>query len=155
MDTAPKGHCRDRLQATPLTNRGVAPLNLDKGGELMALINYDLLNLIRAAQPFASSKGKKATEMLENMVALLEAEPGTRALSSFRSLWNREEAEPMDKVEGQGLFDGAPFILFLILILLVLAHYGTLEAGPAGNEPQSTAEIQPAGPDQRPVVVAS
>lgn len=121
----------------------------------MALINYDLLNLIRAAQPFASSRGKKATEILENIVALIEAEPGTKALSSLQSLWNREEAEPMDKVESQGLFDGAPFILFLILILLVLAHYGTLETSQAGDEPQSAGKIQPARPGEVPVVVAS
>lgn len=57
----------------------------------MAVIDPNLLNLVRSLKPYMGRRALKCTEMAEALLEVLETESARKAQAAFKALRQREE----------------------------------------------------------------
>lgn len=110
-----------------------------------------MLNFLESATPFLGERPKQMVGFLKSLKELLENEAAQKTAESFHFFWGKEKKEGGNSVgwDKQGEFKPgnnqlpySPFTLYLILLLLILSRYGTLDVGKKG-EGQQEMEVKP------------
>lgn len=126
----------------------------------MKFLEVEVLNFLESATPFLGERPKQMVGFLKSLKELLENEAAQKTAESFYFFWGKEKKEEGNSVgwDKQGEFKPgnnqlefkpgnnqlpySPFTLYLILLLLILSRYGTLDVGKKG-EGQQEIEVKP------------